>query len=44
MVGQGGSDNGEPGIRAHYQPNNCGAFVIDPDGRNYEAICHAAQA
>ena len=37
----GGRDNGAPGIRAHYQPDYYGAFVLDPDGHNIEAVCHA---
>lgn len=37
----GGRDNGAPGIRAHYHPNYYGAFVLDPDGLNIEAVCHA---
>lgn len=37
----GAKDNGAPGIRAHYHPNYYGAFVIDPDGHNLEAVCHA---
>ncbi len=37
----GGKDNGEPGVRAHYHPNYYGAFVLDPDGHNVEAVCHA---
>ncbi len=37
----GGVDNGAPGIRAHYHPNYYGAFVLDPDGHNVEAVCHA---
>lgn len=37
----GAGDNGAPGIRAHYHPNYYGAFVIDPDGHNIEAVCHA---
>ena len=37
----GGSDNGAPGVRAHYHPNYYGAFVLDPDGHNIEAVCHA---
>ena len=37
----GGTDNGAPGIRAHYHPNYYGAFVLDPDGHNIEAVCHA---
>ena len=36
----GGTDNGSPGIRAHYHPNYYGAFVLDPDGHNIEAVCH----
>ncbi len=36
----GGTDNGPPGIRAHYHPNYYGAFVIDPEGHNIEAVCH----
>jgi catechol 2,3-dioxygenase-like lactoylglutathione lyase family enzyme len=37
----GGTDNGAPGVRPHYHPNYYGAFVLDPDGRNVEAVCHA---
>jgi catechol 2,3-dioxygenase-like lactoylglutathione lyase family enzyme len=37
----GGTDNGPPGVRPHYHPNYYGAFVLDPDGRNIEAVCHA---
>ena len=36
----GGVDNGAPGIRAHYHPNYYGAFVLDPEGHNIEAVCH----
>jgi len=36
----GGRDNGAPGIRAHYHPDYYGAFVLDPDGNNVEAVCH----
>jgi catechol 2,3-dioxygenase-like lactoylglutathione lyase family enzyme len=36
----GGRDNGAPGIRAHYHPNYYGAFVLDPDGHNIEAVFH----
>ncbi|MCC7273255.1 MAG: alpha/beta fold hydrolase [Alphaproteobacteria bacterium] len=38
----GGRDNGAPGIRAHYHPNYYGAFVLDLDGNNVEAVCHRA--
>ncbi len=40
----GGRDFGAPGIRAHYHPSYYGAFVLDPDGHNVEAVCHAAPA
>ncbi len=36
----GGTDNGPPGIREHYHPDYYGAFVLDPDGNNIEAVCH----
>jgi len=36
----GGRDNGPPGLRPHYHPNYYGAFVLDPDGHNVEAVCH----
>jgi catechol 2,3-dioxygenase-like lactoylglutathione lyase family enzyme len=36
----GGTDNGAPGVRAHYHPDYYGAFVLDPDGHNIEAVCH----
>jgi catechol 2,3-dioxygenase-like lactoylglutathione lyase family enzyme len=35
----GGRDNGPPGLRPHYHPNHYGAFVLDPDGNNIEAVC-----
>lgn len=39
----GGTDNGAPGLRPHYHPNYYGAFVLDPDGHNIEAVCHAPE-
>ena len=39
----GGSDNGAPGLRPHYHENYYGAFVLDPDGQNIEAVCHSAE-
>lgn len=38
----GGKDNGAPGLRPHYHANYYAAFVIDPDGHNIEAVCHAS--
>jgi catechol 2,3-dioxygenase-like lactoylglutathione lyase family enzyme len=39
----GGTDNGAPGLRPHYHANYYGAFVLDPDGHNVEAICHSPE-
>ena len=40
-IAAGGKDNGPPGLRPHYHANYYGAFVLDPDGHNIEAVCHA---
>jgi catechol 2,3-dioxygenase-like lactoylglutathione lyase family enzyme len=39
-IAAGGTDNGAPGIREQYHPNYYGAYVIDPDGHNIEAVYH----
>ncbi len=36
----GGRDNGAPGLRPYYHPDYYGAFILDPDGHNIEAVCH----
>lgn len=36
----GAADNGPPGLRPHYHENYYGAFVLDADGHNIEAVCH----
>ncbi len=36
----GYTDNGAPGERAAYHPGYYGAFVLDPDGHNIEAVNH----
>ncbi len=36
----GGKDNGPPGPRPHYHERYYGAFVLDPDGHNIEAVYH----
>jgi catechol 2,3-dioxygenase-like lactoylglutathione lyase family enzyme len=41
-LGAGGKDNGPPGPRPHYHKDYYGAFVLDPDGHNIEAVCHTA--
>ena len=38
-LAHGGKDNGAPGLRA-YHPGYYGAFVLDPDGNNIEAVFH----
>ena len=36
----GGTDNRAPGVREIYHPDYYGAYVLDPDGNNIEAVCH----
>lgn len=36
----GGKDNGAPGLRPMYHEHYFGAFLLDPDGNNVEAVCH----
>ena len=36
----GGTDFGKPGLRNDYHPGYYGAFVLDPDGNNIEAVYH----
>jgi|SRR5438105_15756822 len=42
-IAAGGRDNGPPGLRVHYHANYYGAFVLDPDGHNIEAVCHSPE-
>jgi len=42
-MSQGGKSEGEPGLRPEYHPNYYGAFVLDFDGNNIEAVCHSAE-
>lgn len=39
-IAAGGKDNGPPGTRPQYHEHYYGAFVLDPDGHNVEAVCH----
>lgn len=39
----GAKDNGAPGLRPHYHAHYYGAFVLDPDGHNIEAVCHSPE-
>jgi catechol 2,3-dioxygenase-like lactoylglutathione lyase family enzyme len=36
----GGRDNGPPGLRPQYHAGYYGAYVLDPDGNNVEAVFH----
>ena len=36
----GGTDHGAPGLRPIYHEHYFGAFLLDPDGNNVEAVCH----
>jgi catechol 2,3-dioxygenase-like lactoylglutathione lyase family enzyme len=38
----GGRDNGPPGPRPQYHPGYYGAFALDPDGNNVEAVVHGS--
>lgn len=38
----GAKDFGAPGLRTHYHPHYYGAFVLDPDGHDIEAVFHGA--
>lgn len=42
-LADGGRDNGGPGLRPHYHEHYYAAFVLDPDGHNIEAVCHAPE-
>ena len=42
-IAAGGRDNGAPGLRPRYHPDYYGAFVLDPDGHNIEAVCRRAE-
>jgi catechol 2,3-dioxygenase-like lactoylglutathione lyase family enzyme len=42
-VAAGGKDNGPPGPRPHYHEHYYGAFVLDPDGYNIEAVVHTRE-
>ena len=39
-VAAGYRDNGGPGLRPEYHAGYYGAFVLDPDGNNIEAVVH----
>jgi len=37
-IAAGGRDNGAPGLRPQYHASYYGAYVLDPDGHNVEAV------
>jgi catechol 2,3-dioxygenase-like lactoylglutathione lyase family enzyme len=41
-IAAGGTDFGKPGLRAEYHPGYYGAFILDPEGNNIEAVNHGA--
>src|SRR5262249_61251211 len=42
-LGAGGTDNGAPGLRPQYHETYYSSYVIDLDGHNVEAVCHAPE-
>ena len=42
-IAAGLKDNGAPGPRPEYHENYYGAFLLDADGNNIEAVCHEAE-
>lgn len=43
-IGQGGLDDGPPGLRPDYHDHYYAAFLLDPDGNRVEAVSHRAEA
>jgi catechol 2,3-dioxygenase-like lactoylglutathione lyase family enzyme len=42
VIENGGTDNGQPGVRPEYSGHYYAAFALDPDGNNVEAVFHAS--
>jgi catechol 2,3-dioxygenase-like lactoylglutathione lyase family enzyme len=40
-IAAGYTDNGPPGERPHYHHGYYGAYILDPDSNNVEAVFHA---
>lgn len=38
-IAAGGKDNGAPGLCLHYHPDYYGAFSLDSDSHNIQAVC-----
>lgn len=43
-LANGGSSEGEPGLRPEYHANYYGAYFRDPDGNKLGVACHSAEA
>lgn len=41
-IENGGSSEGEPGLREDYGPNYYAAYVRDPDGNKLQAVCYGS--
>jgi len=41
-LANGGTGEGEPGLRPHYHPHYYGAYFRDPDGNKLCVCCHDA--
>ncbi|CAM4031926.1 VOC family protein [Bordetella muralis] len=39
-LAEGGTDEGEPGLRPQYHPDYFGAYFRDPDGNKLCVVCH----
>jgi catechol 2,3-dioxygenase-like lactoylglutathione lyase family enzyme len=39
----GAQDDGAPGLRPQYHETYYGAYVLDPEGNNVEAVCHSPE-
>jgi catechol 2,3-dioxygenase-like lactoylglutathione lyase family enzyme len=43
-LSNGGTSEGAPGLRLHYQPDFYAAYVRDPDGNKLAAVCRGVRA
>jgi catechol 2,3-dioxygenase-like lactoylglutathione lyase family enzyme len=42
-LANGGTDEGQPGLRPHYHGNYYAAYFRDPDGNKVCVVCHEAE-
>ena len=43
-MANGGTSEGDPGLRLHYHPDFYAAYVRDPDGNKLCFVCHTPEA